>query len=340
MEFDCGKMRFHELSKGLSKVAPIKDQSLLEGITVIDLSRNLPGPACALMLMEMGAKVIKIEPPHGDEAKSMPMLYQALNSGKTMVTADFRTPEGIQTLKDHVGGADVLIEGFRPGVMAEMGCDYAALRKLNPKLVMCSITGYGQNGPLANQAGHDINFMAQSGVLGRLQTAEGQLAMPGVQVGDVFGGTAMGAIGILAGLLKAQRTGEGTFVDISMTDGLKALNLLPDAMQQMWKAMTGKSVPHQEDLLSGGLACYNLYKTSDDKTLVVGALEHRFWDRFVKAIGKPEWSEIHWSRGALPGSGKAREIREQTRQYILSKPLEHWLHCLEGVDCCVNSLPT
>lgn len=319
-------------------MSPIKDSSLLEGITVIDLSRNLPGPACTLMLMEMGAKVIKIEPPHGDEARSMPMLYQALNGGKTMVTADFRTPEGIQILKDHVANADVLIEGFRPGVMKEMGCDYEAMTQLNSKLVMCSITGYGQEGPLANQAGHDINFMAESGVLNRLQTADGQLAMPGVQVGDVFGGTAMAVIGVLAGLLKAQRTGQGTFVDISMTDGLKALNVLPEAMQQMWQAMTGQSVPHQEDLLSGGLACYNLYSTADNKTLVVGALEHRFWAKFVQAIGKPDWADIHWSKGALPGSGKAREIREQTREYIASQPLEHWLSCIKDVDCCVNTL--
>lgn len=319
-------------------MSPIKDSSLLEGITVIDLSRNLPGPACTLMLMEMGAKVIKIEPPHGDEARSMPMLYQALNGGKTMVTADFRTSEGIQILKDHVANADVLIEGFRPGVMKEMACDYEAMTQLNPKLVMCSITGYGQKGPLANQAGHDINFMAESGVLNRLQTADGQLAMPGVQVGDVFGGTAMAVIGVLAGLLKAQRTGQGTFVDISMTDGLKALNVLPEAMQQMWQAMTGKSVPHQEDLLSGGLACYNLYQTADSKTLVVGALEHRFWARFVQAIGKPDWADIHWSKGALPGSGKAREIREQTREYIASQPLAHWLSCIKDVDCCVNTL--
>lgn len=319
-------------------IAPLADSSLLEGLTVLDLSRNLPGPACALILQEMGAKVIKLEPPHGDDAKSMPMLYNALNSNKTIVTADFRTPEGIQILKDHAAKCDVLIEGFRPGVMAEMGCSYDILKTLNPKLVMVSITGYGQTGPDAHKAGHDINYLAASGLLKRLQTADGQLAMPGMQLGDVFGGTAMAAIGVLAALLKAQRTGQGSYVDVGMTQGLKGLTILPDAMQQMWKMMTGKEMPHQEDLLSGGLACYNLYKTADGHTLVVGALEHRFWKPFCMAIGKEEWVDLHWSRGVMPGSPKAREIREATRAYLASQTLDHWLGKLKDVDCCVNSV--
>lgn len=319
-------------------IAPLSDPSLLEGVKILDLSRNLPGPACALMFQEMGAAVTKIEPPHGDDAKSMPMLYAALNGNKTIVTADFRTPEGIQVLKDLAAQSDVLIEGFRPGVMAEMGCSYEVLRALNPKLVMVSITGYGQTGPDSHKAGHDINYMAASGLLKRLQTADGQIAMPGMQVGDVFGGTAMAAIGVLAALLKAQRTGQGSYVDVGMTDGLKGLQILPGAMQQMWTLMTGKPMPHQEDLLSGGLACYNLYTTADGKTLVVGALEHRFWKPFCIAIGKDEWADVHWSRGVMPGTAKAREIREATRAYIATQPLSHWAGKLEGVDCCVNWL--
>lgn len=317
-------------------ISPINDSSMLQGLTVLDLSRNLPGPACALMLQELGASVVKIEPPHGDEARSMPTLYQALNGNKTIVTADFRTPEGIATLKEHAQKADVLIEGFRPGVMAEMGCSYDTLKALNPRLVMCSITGYGQTGDKARLAGHDINFLAESGLLKRLQTADGQLAMPGMQIGDVFGGTAMAAIGILAGLLKAQRTGQGCYVDISMTHCLAPLKVLPDAMAQMWQALTGKPMPHQEDLLSGGLACYNLYRTADGHTLVVGALEHRFWKLFVHAIGKEEWADIHWSRGVMPGSPKAHEIRTAVREFIASQPLAHWQAALQGADCCVN----
>lgn len=319
-------------------MAPIKDDSLLNGITVLDLSRNLPGPACSLMLMEMGAKVIKIEPPHGDDAKSMPTLYRALNGAKEIVTADFRTAEGIDILLSYASNADVLIEGFRPGVMSQMGCDYQKLSSVNPKLVMCSITGYGQDGDLATKAGHDINFLAESGLLSRLQTASGAQAMPGFQIGDVFGGTAMAAIGILAALLAAQRTGQGRYVDISMTDCLKPLALLPDAMQQMWKMLTGKPMPHQEDLLSGGLACYNLYETSDGDTLVVGALEHRFWKLFVQAIGQSDWVDLHWSKGLMPGTPAAAEIRQKLRELIESKPLSHWLHQLDGVDCCVNSI--
>ncbi|MDX1668913.1 MAG: CaiB/BaiF CoA-transferase family protein [Limnobacter sp.] len=322
----------------MTRLSPVQDPDILKGIRVLDLSRNLPGPACSLMLMEMGATVVKIEPPHGDDAKAMPTLYQALNSGKEIITADFRTAEGIDCLIEQAGQADVLIEGFRPGVMGQMGCAYEALQRNNPKLVMCSITGYGQEGPLAHQAGHDINFLAQSGLLSRLKTADGQLAMPGMQLGDVFGGTAMATIGILAGLLKAQKTGQGSFVDISMTDGLRPLALLPDAMQRMWTTLTGKPMPHENDLLSGGLACYNLYETADGHTLVVGALEHRFWKLFVEAIGQPDWADIHWSKGAMPGTKEALDIRQKTRQLIAMKPLSHWLGLLKGVDCCVNSL--
>lgn len=319
-------------------IAPLADSTLLAGIRVLDLSRNLPGPACALLLQEMGASVTKLEPPHGDDAKSMPMLYQALNSNKKVEIADFRTPEGIESLKRHAAECDVLIEGFRPGVMADMGCSYEVLKALNPKLVMCSITGYGQTGPLSSKAGHDINYIAESGLLKRLQTADGQIAMPGMQMGDVFGGTLMAAVGILAALLRAQRDGQGTYVDISMTDGLKGLKILPDAMQQMWKMMTGREAPHQEDLLSGGLACYNLYSTADGKTLVVGALEHRFWKPFCEAIGKADWANIHWSRGAMPGTPAAREIRDNLRAHLATQPLSHWLNALEGVDCCVNAV--
>ena len=256
-------------------MSPIQDPTLLEGITVLDLSRNLPGPATSLILQQMGATVIKMEPPHGDDAKSMPMLYAALNSSKQIVTADFRTPEGIQALRDHAAKADVLIDGFRPGVMADMGCGYDTLQALNPKLVMCCITGYGQKGTLAEKAGHDINYMALSGVLDGLQTADGDIPVPAVQFGDLFGGTSAAVQGILAALLKAQRTGQGTFVDVSMTHNLWKQNIMPESMEQMWIMLSGKPAKHQDDLLSGGLACYNVYKTADQRHLAVGSLEPR-----------------------------------------------------------------
>lgn len=317
-------------------MAPIQDSTLLSGITVLDLSRNLPGPATSLVLQQMGATVIKLEPPHGDDAKSMPMLYKALNSEKTIVTADFRTPEGIQVLKDHAAKADVLIDGFRPGVMADMGCGYDVLKALNPRLVMCCITGYGQQGNLAEKAGHDINYMALSGVLHGLQTANGDLPVPAVQFGDLFGGTAYAVQGILAALLKAQRTGQGSFVDISMTHNLHKQNIMPDSMEQMWVAMTGKAKPHQDDLLSGGLACYNVYRTQDDRFLAVGSLEHRFWKVACEAMGKPEWTEIHWSKGVFPGTPAAVKIRDDMKTLIASQPLNHWEGVFGRVDACVT----
>ncbi|HEX4918294.1 MAG TPA: CaiB/BaiF CoA-transferase family protein [Limnobacter sp.] len=317
-------------------MTPIHDSTLLEGIQVLDLSRNLPGPATSLILQQMGATVIKLEPPHGDDAKSMPMLYQALNSQKQIVTADFRTAEGIQILKDHAAKADVLIDGFRPGVMADMGCGYDTLNVLNPKLVMCCITGYGQKGALAEKAGHDINYMALSGVLEGLQTVDGEIPVPAVQFGDLFGGTAYAVQAILAGLLKAQRTGKGSFLDISMTHNLWKQNIMPECMEQMWIMLTGKPARHQNDLLSGGLACYNIYKTADGRHLAVGSLEHKFWKLACQAMGKPEWANIHWSRGAMPGTPPAEQLLADVRQWIASQPLAHWETVFSQVDACVT----
>jgi len=317
-------------------MSPIQDPTLLEGITVLDLSRNLPGPATSLILQQMGATVIKMEPPHGDDAKSMPMLYAALNSSKQIVTADFRTPEGIQALRDHAAKADVLIDGFRPGVMADMGCGYDTLQALNPKLVMCCITGYGQKGTLAEKAGHDINYMALSGVLDGLQTADGDIPVPAVQFGDLFGGTSAAVQGILAALLKAQRTGQGTFVDVSMTHNLWKQNIMPESMEQMWIMLSGKPARHQDDLLSGGLACYNVYKTADQRHLAVGSLEHKFWKVACEAMGKPEWVNVHWSRGAMPGTPPAVQMLADMKALIASQPLAHWEQVFGKVDACIT----
>jgi crotonobetainyl-CoA:carnitine CoA-transferase CaiB-like acyl-CoA transferase len=321
-------------------ISPVSDPSLLQGVVVLDLSRNLPGPATSLILQQMGATVIKMEPPHGDDAKSMPMLYAALNSSKKIVTADFRTPEGIQSLKDHAAQADVLIDGFRPGVMAEMGCGYDTLKALNPKLVMCCITGYGQKGLLAEKAGHDINYMALSGVLDGLQTANGDIPVPAVQFGDLFGGTSAAVQCILAALIKAQRTGQGTCVDVSMTHNLWKQNIMPESMEQMWVMLSGKPAKHQDDLLSGGLACYNVYRTSDNRHLAVGSLEHKFWKVACEAMDKPEWINIHWSRGAMPGTPAAVQMRDDMVQLIASKPLSHWEQVFGHVDACITPVLT
>ncbi|MFN4327946.1 MAG: CaiB/BaiF CoA transferase family protein [Limnobacter sp.] len=321
-------------------MAPIQDPTLLQGITVLDLSRNLPGPATSLALQQMGATVIKLEPPHGDDAKSMPMLYAALNSKKQIVTADFRTAEGIQVLKDYAAKADVLIDGFRPGVMAEMGCGYDTLKAANPKLVMCCITGYGQAGAMAEKAGHDINYMAMSGVLAGLQTAEGDIPVPAVQFGDLLGGTSYAVQGILAALLKAQRTGQGTFVDVSMTHNLWKQNIMPESMEQMWVMLSGKPARHQDDLLSGGLACYNVYRTADGRHLAVGSLEHKFWKVACEAIGKPDWVNVHWSRGAMPGTPPAVDMLAKMRDLIASQPLAHWEQVFGAVDACITPVLT
>jgi len=320
----------------------------LEGIRVIDLTRLLPGPLATLRLAEWGAEVIKIEGPadqgqddptrhmgrtREDRAAGLPsMAFRMLNEGKTLHTMDLRDPAGREALLAALVDADVLIEGFRPGVMDRLGLGWAVVHEVNPRLVMCAISGYGQQGTWAHRAGHDINYIAMAGVLDQIGTDAGHLAVPNFQIGDLLGGSQAALSGVLAALVAAQRTGLGRFVDVSMTHEVWRHNVLAAATL----AATGRVATAGRDLLSGGAPCYGAYRTADARHVAVGALEFKFWQLLCEAIGWPEWAERHWTRGEAPGSAQAMQLKAAVAEVFAGQALSHWTERFADIDCCVT----
>ncbi|MFZ9493613.1 MAG: CaiB/BaiF CoA transferase family protein [Burkholderiaceae bacterium] len=320
----------------------------LAGVTVLDLTQLLPGPLATRHLMEWGAQIIKIEPPGAgdgtrlmylreeDRAAGRPSgFFRDLNEGKQLIRLDLRSDEGRQALLAQVRSADVLIEGFRPGVMDRLGLGWSVLHALNPRLVMAAITGYGQRGPFALKAGHDINYIALSGVLDQIGWPDGAgPAVPNFQIADLLGGTLAAVSGLLAALVGAQRTGRGRFVDVSMTH-----EVWRHAVIARTEARSLGMVPARgSSLLSGGAACYGVYRCADGRHLAVGALEPKFWQSWCEAIGRSEWAARHWSQGEQPGSPEAAQTREMMAELISQQPMAHWAAIADRADCCVTPI--
>lgn len=257
---------------------------LLEGVRILDLTRLLPGPFCTQYLAQLGAEVIKVEDPAGgDYARElMPELFAVVNRGKHSVTLDLREADDVAAFRQLVAGADVVVESFRPGVMERLGCGYETLKAINPKLVYAALTGYGQGGSYRNAAGHDLNYLAYAGVLDQTGPAGGAPAMSNVQIADLAGGALTAATGILAALLGAKVSGEGTFVDSSMLDG--SLALQPIALAGL--RAHGHTQSRGADMLTGALPNYQVYKCRDGRYLAVGALEPKFFARLLAALGE------------------------------------------------------
>jgi crotonobetainyl-CoA:carnitine CoA-transferase CaiB-like acyl-CoA transferase len=321
----------------------------LAGIRVLDLTRLLPGPLATRHLLDLGAEVFKIEGPadqgQDDGSRYMgqtpaersagepAMMFRELNRGKQLLRLDLRAPDGVAALIEQVRTADVLIEGFRPGVMARLGLGWAVLRAANPRLVACAITGYGQHGAWAHRAGHDINYIAMAGVLEQIATTDdGELAVPNFQIGDLMGGTQAAVSGILAALLGAQRSGQGRFVDISMAHEVLRHHVLAQATL----SSTGRTPTPGRDLLSGGAPCYGVYRTADDRHVAVGALELKFWQVLCTALGRPDWADRHWTNGLVVGSVPSLALRSELVALFAARPLAHWVEVFEPVDACVT----
>lgn len=314
--------------------------ALLSGLRVLDLTRNLPGPFATRMLADLGASIVKVEPPEGDPARPLGGLFEALNHGKECRRIDFKNADDLARLHEWARDADVVVDSFRPGVMKALGLDHAALSDLNPKLVAVSITGYGQDGPWAAKAGHDLNFMAMSGVLDQVRAPTGEVALSNVQWGDIAGGSSMACIAILSAVFEAHRKGHGRALDVSMAHGLFAHLVMPKATGPMMKSMLGRWPGAGEDMLNGALPCYNVYATQDGRTLAVGALEHKFWKMASEVFGHPEWADIHWQRGVLPHSPQSDALKADVARLVASQPLAAWADRFETADCCVTPVLT
>lgn len=319
----------------------------LQGLRVVDLTRNLPGPFATRLLADLGADIVKIEPKNGDPARAFGELFDALNHGKTSEKYNFRDAKDIDTIKDHLKDADVMLDSFRPGVLTGMGLDASTLHAINPKLVIVSITGYGitDGTPTAegsithdwvNKAGHDINFMAMSGVLDQLKTVTGEQAMPNVQFADLAGGSDTAVIAILAAVFAAQRTNKGRHIAISMTHSLYQHLVMPKATGALVKGFTGEWPMPQHDFLGGALPCYRLYQTADNRYMAVGSLELKFWQGLCEVLELPALKDSHWQLGFMPNTTESQSATKTLVETFASQTFVHWQHVFADVDVCVT----
>ena len=266
----------------------------LLGLRILDLTRLLPGPLGTMLMADMGADVIKIEDPNApDYVRTFPPYvngesanYMAYNRSKRSVLLDYQSPDGRDQFLNLVKTADVVVEQFRPGHLDRLGIGYAAARAVNPRIIYVSVTGYGQTGPYAHLAGHDLNYIALAGVLDLTGDGTNGPTVPGVQLADIAGGSYMSVVATLAALYARERTGEGQHVDVSMTDAVMPLLSVAYAGY----AGTG-TVPERGTLpLSGGLPNYGIYRCNDEKYVALGMLEPKFWQKFCTLTGKPDWT--------------------------------------------------
>jgi len=310
----------------------------LDHIRVLDLTRLLPGPYCTQLLADFGAEVIKVEDPEiGDYARwykpklgQHSAMFVSLNRNKKSVALNLKDEHDRQTFLELVKTADVLVESFRPGVMDRLGVGYKTLKTIQPQLVYCAITGYGQMGPYKNKPGHDINYLSYAGLL-HFQGEKGETPFPpATQIADIGGGGLMAAVGILLALQSRNKTGKGQFVDISMTDGVVSWlqTILPDYL-------AGHNVQQGELTLSGGKACYAVYETSDNRYLSVGALEPKFWKAFCEGIERPDFIQHLDSPYEVQSKMKA-----EIKQIIRTKTLNEWMAIFEDLDSCVAPVLT
>ncbi len=302
----------------------------LAGVTVLDFSTLLPGPFAGLILAEAGALVIKIERPgQGDEMRAYePRLGEAsvnfalLNRGKRSIALDLKAAGACDRLLPLIRKADVLIEQFRPGVMDRLGLGYEALRSENPGLIWCSITGYGQSGPKARVAAHDLNYIAETGLLGLSAGAAGTPVIPPALIADIAGGAYPAVINILLALQQRARTGHGCRLDIAMTD-----QLFPLMYWALGNALaTGRWPRPGGELVTGGSPRYRIFRTSDDRFLAAAPLEQRFWERFCHLIGL----EARFRNDAHDPAATIARLAE----IIQSQPAAHWEERFRGEDVC------
>jgi crotonobetainyl-CoA:carnitine CoA-transferase CaiB-like acyl-CoA transferase len=288
---------------------------------VLDLTRLLPGGFCSLLLADLGADVVKVEdtgmgdyvrwaPPFygSDEQQGLgtrSALYLALNRGKRSIRVDLKSDDGREAFLGLAGEYDVVLESFRPGVLDKLGCGYGALRRTNPRLVYCAITGYGQTGPNTQRAGHDMNYLGLTGLLGMTGEPQGRPIQSAGQIADLGGGGLMAAVGVLAALRERERSGEGQLVDVSMTDG--ALSWL--AMMAAAYLRDGRAPGRGDGQLNGGFLCYYPYEASDG-WVTCGALEPKFWQAFCQGVGREDLIEAQFQ---APGSDAWRQVADVFR---------------------------
>lgn len=311
----------------------------LTSLKVLDFSTLLPGPYATMMLADMGASVLRVEAPNRvDLTKVMPPFdgpfstaFSLLTRGKESLTLDLKEAGAVDRVKELVKDYDIVVEQFRPGVMDRLGIGYEALRAVNPKLIYCAITGYGQSGPYRDRAGHDINYLSLSGISSHCGRADSGPPPMGIQIADVAGGSHHAVMGILAAVIQRQQTGEGQFVDISMTDAAFALNSMAGAA-----CLAGGQEQAQETSLLNGGSFYDYYRTLDGRWLSVGSLEPQFSTRLCDTLGLSHLKNLALSQTP---DDQAR-LKQALKERIATKTLAQWQEVFAEVDACVEPVLT
>lgn len=315
----------------------------LEGVRILDLTRLAPGPYCVMLLADLGADVVRVEEfgprtgrraqfaaadevyceEHGFTSHHSP--YNALNRNKRSIALNLKTDEGRRAFHRLAETADVVVEEFRPGVTERLGIDYRTLSGINPRLIYCAITGFGQDGPYRDRVGHDINYIALAGALSLIGSRDGSLAVPHNFLADFAGGGMHGAMAVLAALLARERTGRGQFVDVSMFDGV--LSLMTAVMS--YHFATGDVPGPAEHAINGGFPYYGVYETKDGGHITIGAIEPWFWANLCRAVGREDLAAAQWD------TGKRREDSFGALQELFkTRTRDEWDEVLSGVDIC------
>ncbi|MBC7193017.1 CaiB/BaiF CoA-transferase family protein [Marinobacter sp.] len=311
----------------------------LNTLKVLDFSTLLPGPYATMMLADMGAEVVRIEapdrmdltrvlPPHDGDLST---AHAYLNRGKRSIGLDLKKEGSAAKVLELVKDYDIVLEQFRPGVMDRLGIGYEALRQVNPQLIYCAITGYGQTGPYAKRAGHDINYLSLAGVSSHSGRKEQGPPPLGIQVADVAGGSHHAVMGILAAVIHRQQTGEGQFVDISMTDAAFALNAMAGAAE-----LAGGQPQQPEGSMLNGGSFYDYYQTADNRWLSIGSLEPQFSGRLCDTLGIPEMK----SYGLSQNPEHQQKLKAAIKKAISDKTLEQWHAIFADQDACVEPVLT
>ena len=311
-------------------------QGPLQGIRILDLSRLLPGPLATQLMADLGAEVIKIEDPKvPDYTRFFPPLkgsqslnYLSINRSKLSITLDLKSEDGKQKFFDLVKTADIVVDSFRPGVLQKMGIDYDHAKQHNEKIIYVAITGYGYTGAYKNLAGHDMNYLGYSGILG-LSGDEEKPTLAACQIADVAGGSYPAVVACLSALWARERTGKGQFVDVAMTDCV-----MPLLSMQMGEFLnTGVKQKRGEPMLSGGMANYNLYKCKDEKWIALGSLEPKFWQGVCALLNKPDWIPR-----MLPVPEMVISLKKDLQEIFLTKTRDEWVAAATPLDVCLTPI--
>lgn len=308
--------------------------TFLQGIKVVDLSRHLPGPLASLLMVDMGAQVLKVEPPQGEEMRFIgpvastgnSVFFDAVNAGKTGVKLDLKNPQQREQLLALLRDADVMIESFRPGVLDKLGLSVELLRRECPRLVICSLNGYGEQSPLQQAVGHDLNYLAMNGVLAGTGTLDHAVA-PWPPLADCAA-SLFGLSTILGALLERERSGNGCHVEVALADSVMPLMVFSLAKL----GLTGTGMPRAEDLLNGGAARYRTYRTADGHSVALGAVEPKFWQAFCIAAQRSDW--IARMDDPLPQT----DLQGELEDYFAGLTLQQCNERFGAVDCCFNQV--